>query len=289
MKPIDSSRPDDYRDAVLRVETLYSTPQILGRALKLVRRPDVGFPQIVDLVSRDQALTADLLHLSNTALFRRGPMCTRISEALQRLGVNELLRLICLSLSKNFFGKDLAHYGVTSGQYWCECVWSAVLMEALTRGRPIDGGEAYVVGLLFQIGKVLINEILVQIGTNVLWDGRTPVELWEQDHVGFTFADAGSMLLRRWDFPAGIVDPIAGHLKAGSDPSHSFDTLIGLVRANRVCLAASDPANIIRGSRPLLSDDFAQSLGFPNVGLLKSLLESTTAHMSEIRQSLTES
>lgn len=274
----------DFREAVTRIETLYSTPQILGRAMKLVRRTDVGLNQIVDLVNLDQSLTADLLHLSNTALFRRGEPCTRLSDALQRLGINELIRMICLSLSKNLFGKDLAFYGITASQYWTESVWSALVMESLARSRHMDPSEAYVVGLLSQIGKVLINEALLGKNTALLWDGRKPVEAWEIEYVGFTHAAAGPLLLRRWEFPESIVRPISEQLEQPQE--QDMDSLTGLLRASRVCLAATDPAVVVRVWRAPISDEFAGWFGYRSAKELRSALETVTAQVRDIRRQL---
>ena len=40
------------------------------------------------------------------------------------------------------------------------------------------------------------------------WDSVCPLEEWERETVGFTYAYAGAMLLKRWDFSSKITHPI---------------------------------------------------------------------------------
>lgn len=277
-------RPEDFREAVQRVETLYSISQVLGRILKLVRKPDTSMVEIAAVVAHDQALAADVLHLSNCALFRRGTPCTRLADALQRLGVNELLRLIGISLSKNIFGKDLASYGISASQYWTEAVWCALFNETSALRQGIDPCEAYVVGLLSPMGKTLINEVVTGRGWNVLWDGLQPIPSWERSLVGFTHAEAGAMLMRRWEFPDAIIQPVLEQLEP-PDASQIRHPL-GLIRVTRLAVTLADPARIHARSQRPLPETLAPLLGCATTVEFHDLLDATTQRVDEIRASL---
>jgi HD-like signal output (HDOD) protein len=235
-------------------------------------------------VTRDAALAADFLHLSNSALFRRGEPCTRVWDAIQRLGTKELICVISLSLSKNVFGKDLANYGITANQHWAESVWAALFMESLADGRRVDPSEAYVVGILHQIGKVLINEAILEAGWKLFWDGRQAIEVWEADHVGFTHAEAGKLLLERWEFPETIVRPIAEQMAPpmSDDP----DSLTSILRFTRLCLSFADPGNIGQCALPPLADSMAQWFGFRDPREVRDRVDDTTARLNDIKRGL---
>ncbi|MCC7373872.1 MAG: HDOD domain-containing protein [Verrucomicrobiales bacterium] len=276
--------PEDFRQTVLRVEKLYSIPQVLSRALRLVRQPDVSVGQIADLVTNDAALSADFLHLSNSALFRGGEPCTRLTDAIQRLGMKELIRVISLSLSKNVYGKDLANYGITASQYWTESVWSALFMDYLAKQANADPSEAYVVGILHQLGRVLINEAILEAGWSLFWDGREPIENWEADHVGFTHAEAGALLLRRWDFPEAIIAPVVQQFTPPTP--NGPDNFSNLLRFTRVCLISADPANLWRFSRANVAESLIRGFGFANAHEFRECLEDTTSKVGDIRRGL---
>jgi HD-like signal output (HDOD) protein len=168
--------------------------------------------ELAGLIRRDSALTADLLALGNSALFGRGERCTDVFPAIQRLGLREVLRVLSLSLSKNLFGQGLSNYRLTAQQYWNASMLAALLMDTLARRYRADPDEAYIVGILHAIGRVLINEVLRLEGWSTIWDGSFALEFWELQEVGFTYAVAGALLLRRWSFPEAIWRPIRGQL-----------------------------------------------------------------------------
>jgi HD-like signal output (HDOD) protein len=226
--------PEDFRAAVEKVHSLYSIPPVLAKAMRLLYEPDLNLADLVDLVRRDAALAADLIHLSSSATFSRGGGGIDLHQAVQRLGLQEVLRAIGLSLSKNVFGKGLANYGITADQYWGQSVRAALLMEGLAQRVRAEPEQAYLVGILHAIGRVLINEALQELSCTVRWDGSMPLEEWELEHVGFTNAEAGALLLARWDFPEEIRQPIAGQFGPATGVGHA--SLTGLLRLTLLLL-----------------------------------------------------
>lgn len=229
--------PDDFRASLLRVERLYSTPPVLAKASRLLSRPEVSLDQVVELIQLDPSLTADVVRISNSAMFSRGEASGGLREAVGRLGFGEVRRVLTLSLSKNVFGKGLANYGVTADEYWQDSVVGALWMAVLARRRGVDPEDAYLIGILHAIGKVLINEVLEDIGWSVFWDGRGPVEDWEREFVGFTHAEAGALLLAHWGFPENVSETIRRQETA--PPPTGADVTAELLWVTRLCLAGS--------------------------------------------------
>jgi HD-like signal output (HDOD) protein len=276
--------PEEFRQAVQKVESLYSTPQVLAKAMHLLRNPDVDLSDVADLVRRDAALSADLLHLSNSALYSRGGECADLHLAVQRLGMREVLRAIGLSLSKNVFGKGLVNYGITAEQYWGLSVRAALLMEALARRGGVDSEQAYLVGILHAIGRVLLNEALQELGCRDRWDGVTPLESWELEHVGFTHAEAGALLLVRWNFPEEIRKPIAGQF--GPATTAGSASLTGLLRFT---LALFQPSGLLVEAERLPQAVTSQTLvwaGFQDWAELQELLGGVQAAFEKVRGSI---
>jgi HD-like signal output (HDOD) protein len=276
-----SRSPDEFRQAVQRVETLYSTPQVLAKAMRLVSDPDVDLSDVAGLVKRDASLSADLLHLSNSALYSRGEVCSDLHLAVQRLGLQEVLRAIGLSLSKNVFGKGLTNYGITSEQYWGLSVLAGLLMEALARRGSLNTDDAYLVGILHAIGRVLINEALPEVQCKVRWDGVVPLETWELEHIGFTHAEAGALLLARWGFPGEILQPIAGQY--GPPTAAGSGSLTGLLRLSLMLLK---PSGVLVPTATLPESLSRQTLtwaGFREWQELQELLDAVTTDLGKVR------
>ncbi len=260
----------EFRNAIRRVQALYSIPEILSRTLTLMREPDVDLERLGALVSQDAALVADVIRIGNSAEFSRGGTCVDLQLALQRLGLDEVIRIIELSLSKNVFGKPLTHYGLTTGQYWRCSLLAALLMEELAFIHGVDAPEAYTVGILHALGRVLIDTVLGDenpSGPRAVWDRSIPLENWEVSRVGFTSAEAGGLLLREWGFPAAIVNPVENQLGTPQVvPAHSPT---GMLRLVRLILTADPEA----GTAPQPAAFPPDLLGWAGFASVREILE----------------
>ena len=276
--------PEEFRLAVQKVQRLYSTPQVLAKALKLLRDPDVDLSNVEELVRLDASLSADLLHLSNSALFSRGGTVADLQLAMQRLGLREVLRAIGLSLSKNVFGKGLANYGISASQYWSLSILAGLLMDALAQRRNLDQSDAYLIGILHAIGRVLINEALQELGRSEHWDGVQPLEEFELEHVGFTKAEAGALLLIRWDFPEHSRQPIANQF--GETTATSSGAFTGMLRL-ALLLVKPNGTLVPKETVPaIISRQILTWSGFRDWEELQAMLASVEEAFSKVRSAV---
>lgn len=96
------------------------------------------------------------------------------------------------------------------------------LLEQLDRRCTCDGAlakelglnpeDAYTIGILHAVGRVLINRVIEELGFAIYWDGLEPIQDWERSSVGFDYAESGAILLEHWLFPASTCDVIRWQL-----------------------------------------------------------------------------
>jgi len=276
--------PEEFRASILKIKKLYSTPQVLSKALQLVNQPDVNLDPLADLINFDPALAADLIRISNSALFSRGQRFRDVQSAIQWLGVKEVLRIISLSLSKNMFGKGLINYGLSAQEYWNASVLAALTMETLAKKHKIDHQEAHMVGILHAIGRVLINEALEEIGWSLFWDNSIPVDLWELENVGFTHAGAGALLLREWKFPQSIYSPIEQQLAAVTGAP--ADSIGGMMRFTSFLLYRRDFATLAAGAVATVPLEMLAWAGFESDEELSEFLSGIQKKLEHVVASL---
>jgi HD-like signal output (HDOD) protein len=255
----------------------------MARAIRLVQKPDVNLEDVGDLVSRDSALVADLIRLSNSAIFSRGTGCSDLQVALQRLGLKEVLRAIALSLSKNLFGNGLNRYGLRAAEYWRSSVLAALIMEQFANIHGVDTSQAYTVGILHALGRILINEVLGEVGSNEIWDRTKCLENWEVSQVGFTHAEAGTLLLKEWAFPSPLVAPVENQLGPTSVISASSPT--GMLRLTRRLLTW-DPMARTTPEPATFPPDVLGWAGFASEEELMEVLIAAQSQLEGIAQSL---
>lgn len=208
--------------ALTKIEQLSPAPVILANALQLLRDPHSDIDSIASLVGRDSALVADIIRCANSAYYRGGNS-SNIAEAVQKIGLQETMRLLNLAVARIVSGRDLDCYGISGADYWAESLFNGLFLQELARTTgAADPDEAYTVGLLRFIGRRAINQAIENLQGGIFWDSRECITQWEFDHVGLSQAEAGAMLLCNWRFSESMVQAIASQASPSMSPERSW-------------------------------------------------------------------
>jgi HD-like signal output (HDOD) protein len=214
--------PDDFKRAIQAIDALGATPAVLVKVAELAKDPNTDLAAISALLRNDGPLAADIIRISNSPYYAPAAFHSNLTSAVGHIGLREVVRVVNLSLSRQLFARDLVSYGVTASDYWSASVAAALVMEALAKQSGLNPEDAYTIGILHAIGRILINRVIEEHGFTIYWDGDQSVEYWERDSVGFDYADAGAMLLEHWRFPPPTCDVVRWQLhpdKAGEQIS----------------------------------------------------------------------
>lgn len=204
--------PAECKNAILAIEALGSTPAVLAQVARLAKDPNADLATLGALMRNDGALAADIIRISNSSYYAPATLHGNVASAINQIGLGEVMRVVSLSLARQLFARDLCSYGVPAHDYWCASVAVALLMEGLAKRCGLNPEDAYTLGILHAIGRVLINRIIEEQGFSIFWDGHEPIEEWERDAVGFDYAEAGTLLLEHWHFPAATCEVVRWQL-----------------------------------------------------------------------------
>ena len=277
---------DLFLDAIGTIGNLYPAPRTLGRALVLLRDPDSDVADIAALIGQDPALAADVLRCANSAAYGVGVHVAAIDQAVQKIGSSETIRILGRVITQGMTRQHLANYGIDAEDFWAESLFNGIFMERLARTtRAVDIDDAYLAGLLRFIGRLAINQTMHAFGAGVFWDGVESLSAWEQSNVGVTHAEAGGILLRRWQ----ISDTVALAVES-QDWIESAESPIAIVQALHfaasVLPSGLEPAFFTTGSeRPVavrLQDPFVRANGLSEEGVV-DLIEQTRADFARVR------
>ena len=212
--------PADFKQAIQAIEALGAMPTVLVKVGELAADPNTDIDTIGAVLRNDGPLAADIIRISNSPYYAPPTLHSNLKSAINYIGLREVTRVVNLSLARQMFARDLASYGIRASDYWSDSVATALLMEALAKPAGLNPADAYTLGILHAIGRLLINRVIADTGFAIYWDGREPIEEWERKAVGFDFAEAGALLLEHWLFPAPTCEIIRGqvHAEPGADP-----------------------------------------------------------------------
>jgi HD-like signal output (HDOD) protein len=205
MKPTQAQ----FLQALARIEGFSPAPRVLAKALRVLRDPMSDVGSVAALIGSDPALAAEVLRCANSAYFRLGSPVSSVTDAVQKIGIRETVRLLNVSVARMLTGTDLRAYGVKGDVFWAESLMHGLfLYELAERTGRGDPDEAYTAGLLRFIGRLAIDRLALEHGSPRA-DGVTFSD-WEKNAVGFLHSQAGALLLAKWQFVESLVQATAG-------------------------------------------------------------------------------
>lgn len=205
----ESKLEEKLESSMKRMEHCHANLSVLARLYSLLKDVDVNLEKVCTLINSDGLLAGNVIRISNTFYYRAGESSKDVHSAIQKVGLNKVLRLVGIAMSKQVFMNDLSSYGISSNQYWLHSFLNASFCEALAVENKLDEELCYLAGLMHAIGRVVINDVLLKEKIDILWDHNLPHEAWEELILGKRYDDVGKMLLKRWGFSSDVIDLVA--------------------------------------------------------------------------------
>ncbi len=215
-----------------RIDKLPSLNSVIHEFLVLSKKDYYSAADFERVISKDQALVARLLRVANSALYGRSRTIRSIPEAVVLIGLDNLKRIVYAISTEGLTRRELVHYDFQSdGGFWLHSMavgLAAQVFGAAAPGAGLRGEEAFVAGLMHDIGKLIIDDFLPG-------EDRAPVSLeQEREAVGLDHAELAEYLLKQWNLPPEITDAVRNHHGSPEDDACSAGgVLLGL--AEGVC------------------------------------------------------
>ena len=239
MKPSNPST-EDLLNTLSKLQYVDAAPQVLNRALALLRDPNSELNDLVRVIRTDASITADVIRLSNTAYYGSQVKLNSLDEAIARIGFAEVTRLVGLCISRGYLAVDLKLIGIPMKEFWSFNVAVAALMEMIARALKLNAAEAYTLGILHRIGMLAFDKVLVGVPNVSPWDrSACDLEEWEMKTIGMHHGYAGAMLLRRWEFSESICETIESQSESIEEAEPK--TMIAVMRCVLSLIKLTEP------------------------------------------------
>ncbi|MDH3393991.1 MAG: HDOD domain-containing protein, partial [Desulfobulbaceae bacterium] len=164
-----------------------------------------------------------------------------LDEALVLIGHDVLKDIIIASSSAQFYEGAVGEgYQLEQGELWKHSVATAIMAKLLAvHIKGVDGGSAFTVGLLHDIGKrflsVFVADEFKKIMDRVVHD-NVPFERAEKEILGATHAEIGALILQKWEFPPEMIMAVKQHHNPEALQQDPLTALIALSNALVVSL-----------------------------------------------------
>lgn len=228
---------------IKNVEQLPSIPDVVTKIINMVNDPDVSFKEMSLEISRDQAITTNLLKLCNSAYFSKGKEITSVDRAVVTLGLKEVKDIIIVATTRAILSKPVIGYDLEMGELWRHGLAVAMLAKniALAKGGKAIADTVFTGGIIHDVGKTVlalhVKSALNEILERVEQEGIS-FQNAERDVMGFDHQQLGDMILAKWNFP-DVLKAIVGHHHEPEGAEEKYRKEVSIVHvANVICLMA---------------------------------------------------
>jgi putative nucleotidyltransferase with HDIG domain len=188
-------------------------PQVATRIIRISADSDTSSEKLQRLIRTDQALTAQVLKVANSAMFGRVREVTTLTQAILTLGFYTTRSVAMASSVKNLFSRGPV--GIQERIHWEHALVTAITGSAFSRSMGIAAmEEVFLAGLMHDIGKgVLTLKFPEAYGALLrrVSDQEEDVLSLELDTFGFDHAMVGEALLQSWNLSESIEAVVRWH------------------------------------------------------------------------------
>jgi putative nucleotidyltransferase with HDIG domain len=183
-------------------------PQAALRILRLLDQPESAAGQIERIAAADPVVAGNLIRVANSALFLGYPETSTIRSAVMRLGYLTTRKIVLATIFRPVFMRPsmrpLLRHSLEAAE---------LAHHLAARAPAIDREEAFLCGLLHDIGKLLLDRFSLFDSARMegLVDHGCPPVYAENLLMGCDHGRAGADIAAHWKLPARHVEAIRYH------------------------------------------------------------------------------
>jgi putative nucleotidyltransferase with HDIG domain len=201
-------------DLDLLLSRVQPIPQIALKVIRMISEQNHQLGEVTEQIMLDQVLSAKVISFCNSAYLGGRTVVDSIEKALLIVGEKWLLQMIVKTSLENLLDQPEGGYSLCKGGLFQHACGTAALAKELADvGGQVPPDLAYTAGLLHDIGKVALDQLMnmarpffyrqMEEGTDLI---RAEGELF-----GTTHTEMGGQLAERWSLPENLTEVIRNH------------------------------------------------------------------------------
>lgn len=200
---------------VNKVEDMKVLPEIINKIIALTDDPDSTVHDMEKVILQDQVLTTKILRLANSAYYGYARKISTVSQATVLLGFQAIKGIALASTVRTYLTDELKGYSLEKNELWSQSQTCAIVSRFIAKSiKYYNPEEAYIAGLLRDIGKTILNQHMEKEYMEVLLkmeEGNISFLDAEKEVLGFGHAEIGEKIAEKWSLPKDLVEAIGYH------------------------------------------------------------------------------
>lgn len=215
----------DLAARIARIDSLPTIPAVIRPLLDLLGTSldDLNVEKVIESISRDKSISAQVLRLSNSALVSPSRPVESIRGGVINLGLRRIQEIIfACTFCQMLHFKEVSLDPLI---FWRHSFGTALVSRRFSSLIDFPNPEqAYLAGLLHDIG-FQVNSLIDPQGWNVTVhqavSTRVPLLDAEMAVLGYSHCQTGRILAEQWQLPSALADAIEFHhaVESNSEPS----------------------------------------------------------------------
>ena len=189
-------------------ERMAAPSAIVEGTLGLLDDDRTSMRHVAERVGQSPELAAQVLRLGSSAAF--GGSADTLDQAVVRIGTDSLRALLLAASTYSLLKGSLPAYGLPSMALVRRSNDVATVAQTLSERRdPAVAAQAYVAGLLHDIGMPILTQVAVEAGIVV----SAPLDTVraERGHFGTDHVRVGAWISHRWGLSGDLADAVLHH------------------------------------------------------------------------------
>lgn len=189
-------------------------PLAAQRALAVSRDPNAGATRLVNLVETDPGLSQGLLRYANSAFYATGSgRCVSLMNAVQRVGTAGVHNVVLRAMVDGLLCRPGGAFQSKVDLVWSHMVRTAPIARGIATACEVNPDEAYALGLLHDVGKLVVFDRLGELRRQLRRDVRFPEPIISLV-LRYLHEPLGGLAALQWGLGAGVAHAIATHRRS---------------------------------------------------------------------------
>jgi len=213
------------------IRNLKTLPVIAIRIQEVATDAGASANQLAEVVAQDQATSAKVLSLANSAFYGFSRKISTIRQAVVVLGF-DTIRSLALSVAVyDTFSEPSGVVNFDREAFWMNSIGCGTASRLVAKEMELrDRGTYFSAGLLHDLGKIILDmhssdqyrDVVAQVAASGRPARDVELELLDIDH-----SEVGGLLAQQWKFPEVLVNPISFHHDPlSANPEFLRETLV---------------------------------------------------------------
>jgi putative nucleotidyltransferase with HDIG domain len=204
-------------------------PSLAADVMSLAIDPEVSIARIARVIAKDQVLATRVLKMANSASHAAMQEITTVNDAIVRMGTGPVRNVVlAVCFTSRLQGSNV--YGTQGRELMDHAIGTAYLARLVAEKLGEDADEAFMCGLLHDLGKLLLLKLSRDF---IKYGAPTPSAQEIETVYKDRHAEIGAKLMRQWQLPEALEHPVRFHHDPEASGSHKSQATVAYV-ANRL-------------------------------------------------------